>query len=60
VKPLLSGLTRTLLAHNSPTQVLYGSVVGAVTDPSGSTIPAAAVRGCQVQGAVAETVRGNR
>jgi hypothetical protein len=43
VKPLLAGLTLTLLAHNAPSQVLYGSVVGTVTDPSGSTIPAVAV-----------------
>ena len=43
MKPLLAGLTLTLLAHNAPSQVLYGSVVGTVTDPSGSTIPAVAV-----------------
>jgi hypothetical protein len=43
VKPLLAGLTLTLLAHGAPSQVLYGSVVGAVTDPNGSTIPAVVV-----------------
>ena len=43
VKPLLASLMLVLLARNARSQVLYGSVVGAVTDPSGSAIPAVVV-----------------
>jgi hypothetical protein len=43
MKPLLAGLMLVTLARNAGSQVIYGSVVGAVTDLSGSAIPAVAV-----------------
>src|SRR5258708_5279814 len=42
-------LSLMLICHDAPAQVLYGSIVGTVTDSSGSVVPGALVMATQTQ-----------
>ncbi len=57
---LISGVVIILLAGRLSAQVLYGGLVGNVTDPSGAVVPNAAVRAQNLDtGAVLQTTTGN-
>ena len=57
---LISGVVVILLADRLSAQVLYGGLVGNVTDPSGAVVPNAEVRAQNLDtGAVLQTTTGN-
>jgi hypothetical protein len=57
---LISGIMVILLAGRLSAQVLYGGLVGNVTDPSGALVPNAEVRAQNLDtGAVLQTTTGN-
>ena len=57
---LISGVISILLTGRLGAQVLYGGLVGNVTDPSGAVVPNAEVRAQNLDtGAVLQTTTGN-